>query len=245
MSETKYILVLANSARVGKHCVAGKVATAFEGTNFDIGKDWIRLTDPRDKEEGAVPYTNTICPGHGSVRRLDLVKVTLQDRCNDADHPEDWHFDPASPWEYVATANSSCLSDIADAPPQLWHYTDDSKSVPAGYVRAMGAAAATLYLIKAPSGWTFTHWKEDNQFVQMPKTFRRLEFKYASTHHDFSVTDTAFTSRHKIFDKMQMYNHQTLPVPNPAGAFFCISLTKLSPKFSRYHYKICATLFET
>ena len=79
----------------------------------------------------------------------------------------------------------------------------------------------------------------------MPKTFRRLEFTYAGVRHDFSVTDTAFTNRHAVFDKMQMYNHQTLPVPNPAGAFFCLSLTKLSPKFSREHYKICATLFET
>jgi hypothetical protein len=45
MSETKYTLVLANSARAGKHRVAGRVATSLEGTNFDIGKDWIRLTD--------------------------------------------------------------------------------------------------------------------------------------------------------------------------------------------------------
>jgi hypothetical protein len=110
----------------------------------------------------------------------------------------------------------------------------------------MATAAASLYLIKFPNGWTFTHWKEANQYGPMPKTFRRLEFVYAGARHDFSVTDTAFSKRHMVFDKMQMYHRQTLQIPNPTGAFFfCLSLTKHSPKFSRNHYKICATIFET
>ena len=109
----------------------------------------------------------------------------------------------------------------------------------------MGALAAILYLIKSPPGWTFTHWKEQNQFGPMPKTFRRLEFSYAGVRHDFSVTDTEFTRRHDVYNKMQMYAPQKLPIPNPERAFFCLSLTKLTLQFSREHYKICTTIFES
>lgn len=88
MPEIKHILILANSVRSKKHCVAGKVATPLSGSDYDIGKDWIRLTDPR-VPDGAVPYASTICPGKGSVRPLQLIKMELQGSCNDANHPED------------------------------------------------------------------------------------------------------------------------------------------------------------
>ncbi len=244
MPETKHILILANSARAGKHCVAGKAVTPLPDGKFDVHSQWIRLncsTDP----EGAVPYVNTICQNHGSVRPLDIIKVTLLAHCNDPDHPEDWQYDHTQPWQFVSRVDPDCLNEIADAPEKIWHDHGDNKSVTAGYIPRMGAAAATLYLIKAPPGWTFTHWKESNQYGPMPKTFRRLEFSYAGTRHDFSVTDTEFTRRHNVYDKMQLYTHQTLPIPNPEKAFFCLSLTKLTPKFSREHYKICATIFET
>ena len=71
MAETKYILVLANSARAGKYCVAGKIATPRDDGTFDILQQWVRLTDPQNAE-GAVPYAATICPGHGQIHPLDI-----------------------------------------------------------------------------------------------------------------------------------------------------------------------------
>jgi hypothetical protein len=244
MAETKHIIVLANSARAGKHCVAGKVVTLMTDGSFSFQNQWIRLncsTDP----EGAVPYANTICQNHGSVRPLDVIKVTMHSPCNDPDHPEDWHYDLTQPWQFIGRVDPCRLPDLADTPQSIWHSLGDNKSVPAGYVPSMGMSAATLYLIKSPPGWAFTHWKEQNQFGPMPKTFRRLEFSYSGVSHDFSVTDTDFTRRHDVYNKMQMYTHQRLSVPNPEKAFFCLSLTKLTPQFSRQHYKICATIFET
>jgi hypothetical protein len=78
MAETKYILVLANSARVGKYCVAGKIATPRDDDTFDIQQQWVRLTDPRNAE-GAVPYASTICPGHGQIHPLDIIKLDLRE----------------------------------------------------------------------------------------------------------------------------------------------------------------------
>jgi hypothetical protein len=49
MAETKYILILANSARTkDKYCVAGKIATRRDDGTFDIQQHWIRLTDPQN-----------------------------------------------------------------------------------------------------------------------------------------------------------------------------------------------------
>ena len=79
MAETKYILVLANSIRTkNNYCVAGKIATRLDHDKFDIQEQWIRLTDPRNPE-GAVPYANTICPGHGQIHPLDIIKLDLRD----------------------------------------------------------------------------------------------------------------------------------------------------------------------
>jgi hypothetical protein len=247
MPETKYILILANSVRSQKHCVAGKVATPQADGNYDIGMEWIRLTDSR-VPDGAVPYANTICPGKGSVRPLQLIKVELQDSCNDANHPEDWNFEPTLQWTWESSTTFASLPIVADNPPKIWHDGSASNSVLAGYVPKMPAPAATLYLIKAPDGWSFTFWKEWNSFENRNDVKRKLTFSYAGEYHEFSVTDKAFTSRHNIYNRATE-TRQTLTVPDPNNVYFCLSLTRLTPpdvnlRFSLHHYKICATIFE-
>lgn len=242
MAETKHILILANSARAGKHCVAGKVVTPRADGQFDVHHQWIRLNCSVDPE-GAVPYVNTLCQNHGAVQPLDIVRVVLHSPCNDPDHPEDWHYDHTQPWQFVNRVDSHCLAVLADAPNKIWHVDGGNKSVPAGYVPGMGAAAATLYLVKAPPAWTFTFWKEPNPYGPSPKTFRRLQFSYSGVLQDFSVTDPNFMRRHNVYRSMLLHTHQTLEIPHPEKAYFCLSLTKLTDKF-REHYKICATIFE-
>lgn len=207
---------------------------------------WIRLNDPRDTDEGGVPYGDTCCrPGRAPLRPLDVIAVALQSPCNDLDHPEDWNYDPTRPWQYITSIEPRYLPTFTDTPAKIWHDGGDDRSVAAGFIPRMGSSAASLYLIKAPHGWSVTYWKEDSQYAPWPKTRRRLQFSYADARHDFSITDTAFIRRHMLFDNIEMYHRQTLQIPNPENTFFCLSLTKLSPNFSRAHYKICATIFET
>lgn len=241
MSEEKLILILANSVRDKKHCVAGKVATALENGKFNISQQWIRLTDPRDPEGAVLPAT-TLLKGLRGVRPLDIIKVVLQDHCKDPNHPEDCFFDPAQKWELVASVGFDALPLIADNPLAIWHDGIEERSVPAGYVPQMAAQAATLYLVKAPPDWAFSYWKEWNQWESRNDTKRKLTFTYANRHQQFSVTDRAFTNRYKIFDRATEMT-QYLESPNPK-AYFCLSLTKLTPKYSQKHYKICATIFE-
>lgn len=155
--ETKHILILANSIRRGKKCIAGKELIPKKGGGYTIGP-WIRMAHPNDPD-GAVPEQSTDCPRHGFARVLDIVKITFRGRCNDPDHPEDWWFDPFRKWEFVVHGGPSWLRHVVDKPVSLWHDGEDA-SVQHGYVRRMGADAATLYLIKAPAEWSFIYWKE-------------------------------------------------------------------------------------
>jgi hypothetical protein len=241
MAETKHILVLANSVRDGKHCVAGKFAAPIEGAKFKIGQKWIRLADPRDPE-GAVLGQTTVLAGGRSVRPLHIIKVALEGCCDDPNHPEDGRFDPNQRWEYVAAVSTDVLAQTIDKPGQLWHEGSDDKAVPAGYVSRMGPQAATLYLIKAPEDAVFTFWKEQNRFENRIDTKRRLTFTYSGQSQEFSVTDPSFTARHRIFDRATG-SLQSLRFTD-RETYFCRSLTKLSAKFSRKHYKICATIFQ-
>jgi hypothetical protein len=240
MTDVRHVLVLANSVRAGKHCVAGKLAKPIGDSHYDISDEWIRLNDPRHPE-GAVSYTNTVCQGHGSVRPLDIVRVAVESHCGDPDHPEDWHFDPAQAWQYVGKVDFNLIPDFVDAPNFIWHDTFSGNSVPAGYVRQMNKPA-TLYLVKAPTDWTFSFWNEWNSWENRKDTKRKLSFTYDGSIHEFSVTDADFTRRHNIYTRATD-SRQTLEVPDSTKAFFCLSLTKLTSKFPK-HYKICATIFE-
>lgn len=160
MAETKHILILANSERVGGRCIAGKIATPIDDKHFDVSQQWIRLNYPLSTTGGAVPYQHTLRrpPHRTAVRPFDFIKVSLLEQCNNLDHPEDWNYDHNVPWEYVGTANHDSLPPVADTPRTIWH-DGDNKSVHAGYIRKM-PKPASLYLIKAPKGWSFEYFKE-------------------------------------------------------------------------------------
>jgi hypothetical protein len=246
MPEIKHLLILANSARAGKHCVAGKVATHLGDNNYRVEEQWIRLTDPRNSE-GAVPFSSTICRGHGSVRPLDIIEIVLQSNCGNPDHPEDWYFDPEQPWQYRKRAETDIVSQIADNPPAIWHDGIENKSLIAGYVRSMGQNAASLYLIRAPKQFKITYHKEYNSFKGFDRKIRKLEFNHAGKFHECFVTDPTFERRFKLPGEVSQWPElpTALAVAAPDNVFFCLSLTKLTPPdFDRKHYKICATIFE-
>lgn len=243
MPKEKYIIILANSVRAQKHCVAGKEVYLKGGNKFDVG-DWVRFADPEDSQ-GAVSYANTVCElKRRPVRPLDIVKVSFTRSCGNPDHPEDHFFDPSKHWQIVGNATHENLSELQDTPQALWHDGAEAKSVPAGFVAKM-KNAASLYLIKAPRNWSFAFWKQqipdaDNSNQMKTKQHRELSFQFNKCHHEFSVTDPEFTKRHKIYDLM-VGTPKTLKVKDPSNVFFCLSLT---PEFRKRHYKIGATIFE-
>jgi hypothetical protein len=246
MPQEKHIVILANSVRAKKYCVAGKEVSPKGNGKYDVGK-WIRFTDPKDAQ-GAVSYSSTVCESGGqtrAVRPLDIVKATFTEPCGNPDHPEDFFFDSSRRWQIVGRATHENLPEFQDTPQTLWHDGVEANSVPTGYVRKMGNTAASLYLIKAPKDWHFMFWKSqapdyDNLGQMKTKQHRELSFQFQKRHHEFSVTDPEFTKRHKIYDRMTD-SPQSLKVLDSTNVFFCLSLT---PEFRGRHYKIAATIFE-
>jgi hypothetical protein len=241
MSETKTIVILANSIRSGHRCIAGKELRIKTDGAYQIGP-WIRLADHSTKE-GAVPVRIACCQNHGWVKPLDIVQVQLESPCFNPDHPEDWWLEPNKLWQFIETWSMANVPLLADRPQNLW-YAADPDAVPAGYIRAMGQRASSLYLIQAPEKWRFTYQRHYNPFKRCDQKSRKLELALAGRQHEFSVTDPEFDHRFKLPAETSRWSgFCTNPtVPNPAGCYFCLSLT---PVFNGKHYKICATLFET
>src|SRR5687767_14339172 len=129
MAETKHIIILANSVRAGKHCVAGKelIPTKSNEKQYDVGP-WIRLTDPNEPS-GAVSASSTRYRTGGLAQTFDIAKITLSSPCNDPNHPEDWFFDPTQPWEFIERGDPGVLPNLADQPKTIWHDGGENKSV--------------------------------------------------------------------------------------------------------------------
>jgi hypothetical protein len=143
----------------------------------------------------------------------------------------------------VEHKEKSILPALADGPESLWHWAEP-EAVVAGYIRTMPPPPASLYLIKAPAQWALRYFKEWYHYNGYDRKRRRLELTFARQYHEFSVTDPDFDRRFELPGATSRWPDvpETLTVPNPAGCYFCLSLT---PELNGKHYKICATIFES
>lgn len=241
MAVTKDILILANSIRFHNRCIAGKELITDKDL-YTVGP-WIRLADS-SVSQGAIAAATAITPGHGEIRPLDIVRVSLEGPCNDPNHPEDWWIDSTVPWQFIETIGHADLAHVVDNDFALWHDQTGQDSVAVGYVPSKNTS--TLALINAPQNMQFQYWKEnvpdyDNPGQIKVKKNRKLSFSLGGVSHEFSVTDPAFTARHNIYNQMQQDRPQTFAFPALAQTFLCLSLTT---PFRGKHYKIGATIFE-
>ena len=134
MSETKTIIILANSERAGQRCVAGKEIIRTDDT-WTSGA-WVRFSDPSTKE-GEVPWRRTTYHGGGHAEVLDIAEVDFDRPAQDPDHPEDWLLSAGSQWRKVGSLSFNDLTRLTDQPATLWNDGSDVRSVRAGFVRQM------------------------------------------------------------------------------------------------------------
>jgi hypothetical protein len=239
MSASKAIVILANSVRSGHRCVAGK-ELILDGDTWRVGH-WIRLTDPGTKD-GSVRYELTRCRGGEEVSVLDVVEVPMQKAVGDNDHPEDWFVDTSQRWTHLTRLTEEQLSLLADEPKDLWRDGGDGRSVPAGYVRKMGAPS-TLFLIENPLNARVSFWKERGATARdadetVEKVRMRLTCVYGGVTHTFDVTDPRFTDKYHLFERAET-KQQTMRLETPLH--LCVSLTR---PWNGRQYKIAATIFE-
>lgn len=88
MIEVRKIIVMTKSSKYSGNCVTG----------IDVHTgEWIRLVTKDEKSMGAVSDRNLILPNGQSVDVLDVVEVSIEGKCDDKLHPENYYLDETKP----------------------------------------------------------------------------------------------------------------------------------------------------
>ena len=112
MSETKRIVCLANSRKLGGRCIAGK-----EVKNSEFG-DWIRPVSSRLFEE--VSEKERHYENGNEPDLLDIIDIPLLKHQPHDYQKENWLLDPNSKWSKVDKAEVDDLWNLVDSDATLW-----------------------------------------------------------------------------------------------------------------------------
>ena len=168
----KTIVILANSVKHGKHCVAGKCINT---------KQWIRpvandLGKELTKEEAS--YVNKY--GKYVVKPKQKIEMNLVKQVSLVNQPENYLIDNNSKWEQKFKIEDFELEQYLDYPSTLW---GTSSNVPYNEViNNEILIEQSLYLVKV----------DNLQLYVNSSNKRRAKFNYNNIQYDLPVTDPQF-----------------------------------------------------
>lgn len=236
MSQSKYIIVLANSIKhAPSTCVAGREIISGS-KNYEIG-EWVR---PISKHgEGELYPTETQLGPLRQPRILDFVEIPLEGHANNSLQPENWFIQPEKRWrlanELFARPGMELL---AQTPPHLWvQPVQKTDRVATDFLR-LKKLYSSLYLIHVSKVRVKFFWKVwDGEYSRK----RRVEFEYRSVKYDLGLTDPVFVEKYRDRFPTQGDAPVEFEVKPAGGCYLCVSL---APEFNGYHYKVVATIIE-
>jgi hypothetical protein len=236
MSETKHILILANSA---KHypctCVAGFEIISSGDENLIGG--WIRPISTHD-EGGLYPSEIRLKQGRSPLP-FDFVEVVLKSKAQDALQPENWYIDDMVQWK---TVNSKYerpdLDDLVQSPKKLWFEPGQPTDRVTSQALRKSPPKRSLYLIRLEEiavefGW----YVREGRYKQR----RRAIFAYKGDQYDLSITDPVFLDAYRGRFPEQGKAANRFKIRPKNGCYLCVSL---APEYKGYHYKVVATIIE-
>ncbi len=188
------LVILANSIKFGKHCVAGKLVNSSQ---------WIRLvsdTQGSELDNNHVIVSNQY--GNYPVKTLQKVWVNILSRVPLINQPENCLVDTNTCWQQNYKISFAQLNAYLDNPNSLWE-EGDRLSYQAIQNQNI-IIQNSLFLIKIYNLRLFT-----NEYQGRVRP--RAEFMYNNILYNFSVTDPNFNT---------LYNNQQ----NYEEAILCISL---------------------
>ena len=194
MPHNAELVILANSIKFGKHCVAGKLVNTPQ---------WIRLVSDiqgSELDDSYVIVSNQY--GNYPVKTLQKVHVNILSRVPLINQPENCLVDINTRWRQNYKISFSQLNPYLDMPDSLWDI-GDRVSYTAIQNRNI-AIQNSLFLVKVQNLRLFT-----TEFQGRVRP--RAEFMYNNNLYNLSVTDPNFTN---LLNKEQNY----------LEAILCISL---------------------
>jgi hypothetical protein len=234
MSDWRRIVILANSTKRHNRCVAGKVIS-WDDTQYHA-TGWIRPID-RNEAEGAVSVKVMRCEDGSYPQVLDIVDVPVLGHAADPNHPEDWVIDRSRRWKRVQQFPAALVHHLCDDGSNLWNQPSQSRRVLEGYVTKM-ANPASLMLVKPPSGWKMSLFKDTN-FEGRIRTKSRLSFSLGGHDHLFDNNDPHIHTHYAEAVSVPLEGEVIIPFREPESLYFTLSLT---PAFKGWHYKILAAV---
>jgi len=180
MSAVEFIC-LANSAKLGEHCVAG-IRTDGQG--------WIRPIGAR--HDGALTSMEAACEDGRMPRILDVLRVDLEAPVPRCHQPENWRCSsrPHCTWRRVRQANSSDIRVLMTRVQRGPHLLGDAgKSLAYGDLEARPASASLALVEPQSLRWEAKRWSSDEPL--------RAEADLVLAGHRYwlKVTDPAWKGR--------------------------------------------------
>ncbi len=170
----KEIVVLANSVKHGKHCVAGKCLTTGE---------WIRPVASAQGEEltsQQIMVKNKY--GTFPVKPLQKVKMQLDYHAPLGNHQPENYVISGQVWRQDFKIDASDLKHLLDYPDSLW---GESNRIACDEAKKGYHGNGSLLLVQVT-----------NLRLSTSSGKRRASFTYNGTEYDFPVTDPNFDALH-------------------------------------------------
>ncbi len=237
MSNTKYIVCLANSRKLGGYCFAGKevIGEEFGG--------WVRPVSARDYEEISAEEQTLADGGHPKL--LDIVKVPLLEP-QPTHHQQENHLihtgDDVPPWEKAGGVGRHLLPQLVDnVSGALWVNGNSSSNgtndqIPVADARNL---RNSLLLIQ-PTSLTIIVQYERYRGRNPPDV--RADFNYNGCNYSLKVTDPVAEGKYQrkgLIDRnagKELPYHYSVAVD---GVYLCVSLGE---EFHNYYYKLVAAI---
>lgn len=146
MAERRRLLVLANSAKTGGRCLAGKFVEQNERGVW-VADGWCRPVLPDGNGHDAMP--SGACD---QFNPLDVIQIDLDGPLPSSGQPENWRWQVNTAISLETTLNQTrnSVAPLAESPADLWL---DPPSGRPDEVRSTYAVRQSLYLVQAQDLW--------------------------------------------------------------------------------------------
>jgi hypothetical protein len=222
MPSTITMVCLADSHKIGGHCIAGKIV---EGK--DKGK-WIRPISNRAEcalTDRDISYKNGRLPN-----LLDIITIEIKERVPANHHRENCAIDETAYWKKEGEFKLSQLSKLCDEVSALWVDGHHSRygmndKVPTEIVYEK--IRSSLLLVQ-PQNVSYSVGTEYS------KKKVRADFKFNKNSYTIAVTDNRA-------EKLYLGKKQGTYNSTESDCFFCVSLAE---NFNGYCYKLIAGIIQ-
>lgn len=222
MSSTITMVCLADSRKIGGHCIAGKIV---EGENK--GK-WVRPIGNR--KECALTDRDISYQNGGMPKLLDIITIQLKGFVPKNHHQENCIIDDTIYWKKEGELKASQLKGFCDGVSALWidgHHSRYGLNDKIPTTIVYGSIHSSLLLIQ-PQSVSYSVGMEYS------KKKVRAKFTFNKNNYIIAVTD-------KRVEKLYLGEKADTYRSDNSHPFFCVSLAE---DFSGYCYKLIAGIIQ-